>query len=208
MRLSEWRNRLCVMAALALVASAGAAMAQDGGEATGQDLPPGISEEMMAAWQKAASPGPEHERLAAMAGNWTFSGTFWMAPEAPPETSTGTAEREMTLGGRVLVERVKSEMMGQPFEGFGLSGFDNVSGKYWGTWNDNMGTGLMIAQGTCAEDGTCEFTGTWNDAMVNGPKTVRMTMKADADREVHAMYDKAPDGTEFKSMELVYTRSK
>jgi hypothetical protein len=113
----------------------------------------------------------------------------------------------MTLGGRVLVERVKSQMMGSEFEGFGMTGFDNVSGKYWGTWNDNMGTGLMISDGTCAEDGTCEFVGSWNDPMVDGPKTARMTMQAEPGREVHAMYDKAPDGTEFKSMELVYTRA-
>lgn len=203
----RWRIRLLAMAVSALLAGSGAAVAQQGGEAA-QELPPGVTPEMMAAWQAAMTPGPEHEKLAAMAGTWTFTGTFWMAPGAPPETSTGRAEREMTLGGRVLAERVESELMGQRFEGLGLSGFDRVSGRYWGTWNDNMGTGLMIAEGTCAEDGSCEFTGTWNDPMLGGPKTVRMTMKSGPDREVHAMYDKAPDGTEFKSMELVYTRSK
>jgi len=182
-------------------------LAQEGGGGEG-DLPPGVTPEMAAAWQKAASPGPPHQWLTEMAGSWTFVGTFWMDPNAPPMTSTGTAEREMALGGRVLVEKVHSEMMGDVFEGMGLTGYDNVSGEYWGTWNDNMGTGVMTSTGTCTDDGACEFTATWNDPMVGGPKTVRMTVQSKGGGEVHAMYEKAPDGQEFKSMELVYTRAK
>lgn len=187
--------------AVALVATAQVGHAQD----PAQELPPGMTPEMMQQWAEAATPGPEHEKLAAMVGSWTFTGTFMMAPGVPPTTTTGTAERTLMFG-RVLVEKVRSEMMGQVFEGQAMTGFDNVSGEYWGTWNDNMGTGLMISTGTCSEDGSCEFTGTYNDPWAGGPKTVRMTVASTDEGEVHAMYDKTPDGEEFKSMELVYTR--
>ena len=62
---------------------------------------------------------------------------------------TGTATRSVALGGRVLVEEVDSSMMGMPFTGHGMMGFDNVSGKYWSTWNDSMSIGIMVSEGTC-----------------------------------------------------------
>ena len=38
-------------------------------------------------------------------------------------------------------------------------------------------------------------------------KTVRMTSREESpDREVHRFFKKRPDGKEFKSMELIYTR--
>jgi len=188
---------------LMIVAACGLAAAQEP-EATEAELPPGMSAEAMAAWQKAASPGPEHEILAAMAGDWTFKGTFWMAPDAPSMESSGTAERKMIFGGRILVEKVKSEWQGESFEGLAMTGFDNVSGSYWGTWADSMGTGIMVSSGTCAE-GSCEFSGTYNDPMTGGSKTVRMTLTTEGNREVHQSFEPGPEG-EFMSMEVVYTR--
>ena len=38
-------------------------------------------------------------------------------------------------------------------------------------------------------------------------KTVRMTSHDESpDREVHRFFEQGPDGKEFKSMELIYTR--
>lgn len=198
-RFEQWKVVFTAVL-LALLTTGGAGLAQEG------ELPPGMTPEIMQAWAAAATPGAEHARLAEMAGHWTFTGTFMMVPGGPTETATGTAERTLILGGRVLVEKVASQMFGQPFEGQGMTGYDNVSGEYWGTWNDNLGTGVMVSSGTCADDGTCEFIGTWNDALVGGPKSARMTTSSDGDTETHAMYDKGPDGKEFKSMELVYRR--
>jgi hypothetical protein len=175
-------------------------------EAQAEELPPGMTAEDMAKWQQATSPGPEHARLAEMAGSYTFDGTFWMAPDAPPMTITGTAERTMDFDGRVLVEKVKSEWQGEAFEGLSMTGYDNVAKAYWGSWVDNMSTGMMTSAGTCSED-SCEFTGTFHDPMTGEPKTVRMTMTHADGKEIHASYEPGPDGKEFKSMELVYTRA-
>lgn len=198
------QTTFAVVTVLVMVLAAGGAFAASEQASAQGELPPGMTAEDMARWQEAASPGPEHEKLAAMAGSWTFKGTFWMGPDAPPMTSTGTAERKMILGGRVLVEKVKSEFQGEPFEGLAMTGFDNVAGQYWGTWVDNMGTGIMLSTGTCSEE-TCEFEGSYNDPMTGGPKKMRMTMTSDGDVETHQAFEPGPDG-EFKSMELVYTR--
>ena len=65
----------------------------------------------------------------------------------------------MILGDRVMVEEVKSQMMGQPFTGHGMSGYDNVSDKYWATWIDSMSTGVMTSEGTCDANMACTYTG-------------------------------------------------
>ena len=39
---------------------------------------------MMQAWQKAATPGPNHQLLTSLAGEWTFTTKMWMEPGTPP----------------------------------------------------------------------------------------------------------------------------
>lgn len=194
--------------ALSCAALAAPALAEARQEPAGEPSAMSAEEqEMMAAWTRALTPGEPHRELAAMAGSWTFEGTFWMAPGAPPMQSAGTAERTVLLGGRVLQETVRSTMFGQPFEGLGFTGYDNVTGAYWATWTDNMSTGVMISTGSCAEK-RCAFTGSYNDPMTGKARSVRMTSRHEQDREVHEMFDTGPDGVEFKGMELVYSRKK
>lgn len=176
-----------------------------------QQQPPMSAEEqaMHAAWQKAMTPGPQHQALARMAGDWEFQGKFWMGgADKPPMEATGTLHRTMILGGRVLAEEVKSHMMGQPFEGHGMTGFDNVTQKYWSTFNDNMGTGIMIGTGACDAQGVCTFMNEYSDPLTGKTKKSRSVMRHEGDKEVFEMYDTGADGKEYKSMELVSTRKK
>ena len=103
-------------------------------------------QEMMAAFEKAGTPGEPHEQLAAMAGDFKATVKMWMGP-GEPMVSEADVHREMTLDGRVLTERYMGNMMGRPFTGHGMTGYDNARGKYWSTWNDNMSTGLMVSWG-------------------------------------------------------------
>lgn len=202
------RNRRFVTALAALgmatFVGAGTAWAQH----EGHEMPAMSAEEqaMMAAWEKASTPGSQHATLAAMAGDWTFEGTFWMAPGQPPMSSTGTAERTMVLGGRVLVEKVTSTFMEMPFEGHGMTGYDNVTGSYWSTWMDNMSTGLMSSTGSC-DQGKCEWHATMTDPMTGQPSQMRMTSEHGPDSEVHRAYEKGEGGAERLSMELRYKRA-
>lgn len=193
-------------AALAAALTVGVAAAQE------QKQPQMSAEEkaMMEAWAKAATPGKQHKWLAAKAGTWEFAGKFWQTPGQAPENANGTAERTMILGGRVASEKVASPaMMGQPFEGFGLTGYDNVTGEFWGTWADSMGTGLMLSRGKCDDKGACTFNAEFVDPVTGKKKATRMASRDDGpDKEVHEFWDKTADGKEFKSMELIYTRKK
>jgi hypothetical protein len=162
---------------------------------------------MMEAYQKAGTPGAEHKQLAAMAGTYDLTVKAWHTPGAAPTTDTGTATRKTILGDRVMVEEVSSQMMGQPYSGQGLHGFDNVTGKYWATWSDSMSTGLMVSEGSCDADMACTYTGSYHDPVSKQPQATRMTTRwTDKNTEVFEMYAPCPDGKEAKMMEITYKK--
>jgi len=130
-----------------------------------------------------------------------------MEPGAPPVEETGTATRKSILDGRVLTEEVHGQTMGMPFTGHGMSGYDNVTGKYWSTWNDSMSTGVMVSEGSCDAKDTCTFTGSWNDPIKKGPVKSRMTSRWTSPTiQVFEMYGPGKDGKEMKMMEITYTK--
>jgi hypothetical protein len=172
--------------------------------------PPKMTPEQQAemeAYTKAGTPGEPHRKLAATAGKYAVTMRSWHEPGSPPEEESGTATRTMALDGRVLVEQFSGTMMGGPFTGHGMTGYDNVSGKYWSTWNDSMSTGLMVSSGTCDAKNACKFEGTWNDPIKKGPVKSRMTTHwQDSNTEVFEMYGPDKQGKEMKMMEITYKR--
>ena len=199
-KLASW---LLTAAAVLLAAPA---LAQEG------QAPPQMTPEQkaeMEAYMKAGSPGAPHQALAATAGSYDLKIKSWHEPGGPPSEESGTATRKMTLDGRVLVEDVSSSMMGTPFTGHGMRGYDNVTGKHWATWNDSMSTGVMLSEGTCDAQGVCTFTGSWNDPVTKGKITARMVSRwTSPTTEVFEMHAPGKDGKEFKMMEITYTRAK
>lgn len=161
----------------------------------------------MEAYMKAGTPGKPHHDIAGTVGNYKLVIKSWHEPGGPAMEETGTATRKMIMGDRVLVEEVNSSMMGMPFSGHGMRGYDNVSGKYWGTWIDSMSTGIMVTEGTCDANGLCKFTGSWNDPITKAPIKARMTtQRTGPTTEVFEMYAPGKDGKEMKMMEIVYTK--
>jgi hypothetical protein len=161
----------------------------------------------MEAYMKAGTPGAPHQAMAATAGSYDAKVKSWQEAGQPPMESTATVTRTMALDGRVLVEDFKGSMMGMPFSGHGMRGYDNVTGKYWSTWNDSMSTGVMLSEGTCDAKETCTFKGSWNDPIKKGKVESRMTSRwTSPTTEVFEMYGPGRDGKEMKMMEITYTK--
>lgn len=178
-----------------------------------QEQQPQMSKEqaaMMEAYAKAGTPDKPHQQLAAGAGRWDVTARFWGEPGAPPMESKATAERKMILGGRVLQETLRGEAFGQPFEGLGHTGYDNLKQEYWSTWTDNMSTALMTSTGRCHESGSpCTFIGTMQDPVSGQVRHTRGVIRHEGkDKQVFEAYEWGPDGAERKTMEIVYTRTK
>jgi hypothetical protein len=175
------------------------------------ELPPGMSADDMAAYAAAAQTGPMHQHLAKSIGTWKGKVKHFMpgAP-APMESECVTVISGM-MDGRFTRSETKGDMPGMgPFEGFGIYGFDNVSGKFQSTWADNFGTGMMTGTGELSPDGkTLNWSMTYNCPIKKCALTMReVERQISADAMTLEMF--APDpatGKEMKVMEIAYTRA-
>ena len=167
---------------------------------------------MMEAWAKAATPGPEHARLAQLEGEWDMTIRSWTGPGAPPAEARGSSTYRMILGGRYLeqtaVGEMGPEMGGAEFHGAGLTGYDNMRGVYVATWVDNMGTGILYAEGRWDDDTASLVThAEYLDPMSGTTKKVRMVTRIVSPvRHVFEWHEDGPDGGDVKAMEIEYTR--
>lgn len=162
---------------------------------------------MMEAWMKAGTPSEPHEWLAGFAGSWKTTIKSWMDPAGEPMVSQGAAERTMVMGGRVLQETMKSDMMGTPFTGRSLTGYNNVTGEYWGTWIDSMSTGVFVSYGSRdAETRAVTLLGEFSNPLTGASTKTRSVMRSEGDdKMVFEWYENHGEG-EAKTMEIVYTR--
>jgi hypothetical protein len=177
--------------------------------AFGQEQPQMTPEQKaeMEAYQKAGTPGEAHKWLASQAGTYDLKVRSWHEPGGPPMEESGTATRTMMLDGRVLIEDLNCTMMGTPFTGHGMTGYDNVSGKYWAVFTDSMSTGIMVSEGSCDAKKVCTYTGAWNDPIKKGPMKVRMTTRwTGPTTQIFEMHGPGKDGKEMKMMEITYTK--
>jgi hypothetical protein len=153
------------------------------------------------------TPGATHAQMAKSAGNWSGAITYWMQPGAAPTNTTGEAKNEMILGGRYLKSTNTGNMMGMPFEGMGITGYDNAKKVFVSTWVDNMGTGIMYMEGTWDDNNKAiNFSGKMVDPVSGKDLQLREVLKfIDDNNQVMEMYISA-NGQEFKTMEIKYTR--
>jgi len=163
-------------------------------------------EAMMKEWQTYMAPGPEHKMLTDMVGEWEGDITMWMDPSQPPQTMKGATKYESVMDGRYIVGKFSGMMMGMPFNGMDITGFDNALKVFQNVWIDNMGTGMMSTEGKYDKSTN---TVIYKGKMVtpNGSKVdVRQVLKIiDKDNSTFEMFVDYGAG-ETKSMEIKYKR--
>ena len=161
----------------------------------------------MPPWMKQTK---EHAELKKLAGEWDVEFQLWMMPGAPPEKAKGTSKFELVFGGKFVRETVKATMMGKPFEGEGLTGYDTVAKEFITVWFDNQSPVMSMFRGS-RKDGVMTSTGKTPNMM--DPKGTKKDVKAitkyeSADKFIFSMWDVGADGKDTKTMELTYTRKK
>lgn len=201
---------LCVLAIVS-----GPALAQNEKPKAPENVPAGEPpmDPMMEAMMKAAQPGPEHEAMKKVVGTWDAVVKMFDPSLDKPEESKGTMVNTLIHGGRYIRMEYTGEMMGGPFTGSGLWGYDKLSKQYVSTWVDNWSTGVMVMTGTY-DPGTRTYTSTGEMQMPMPDGTVakmpqRETVRIISDdKHIMEMYGPGPDGKEMKHMEITYTRAK
>lgn len=122
-----------------------------GGLALSQDhsgFDPAEMERMKQMGEKFATPSAAHQRLDYFTGVWD---TTTEITGMPPEPGTQTIQ--WILGGRYIQSTVSGSLMGEPFEGRGLMGYDNYKKKYTSVWCDNHSTALLTSEGLADQTG-------------------------------------------------------
>ena len=92
--------------------------------------------------QESPKPGPEHEALKKMVGNWDTT------MKIGGMDSKGTATYKLDLGGLWLTSEMKSELFGEKYTGRGFDTYDAAKKKYVMVWIDSMSTGALLMEGT------------------------------------------------------------
>lgn len=171
-----------------------------------QDSQTDAEKAMMDAWMAAATPGEAHRKLEPFVGEWNVTMRSWMAPGQNPTESTGSATSRWILGGRWLQQEYTGDFMGQPFHGIALTGYDNIRKRYVGTWMDNMSTSLMTTYPTF-DGNVMRASGTMDDPMTGQemPFEEVITIVSENEHRME-MFGPGPDGTMFRTMEIVYRR--
>ena len=156
----------------------------------------------------AGRPGPAHQVFESLAGNWRAEVRCWIEPDGPPEMSLGSARIFWTLSGRFLEEEFHGEMMGRPYTGRTLMGFDNIKQTFNSVSVSDIQTSMFTCEGK-GEHGnkliTMEGRAT---CMASDCKDIPMrTVMRIISPVKHTveMFDRSK-GDNVKTMEITYTR--
>lgn len=95
-------------------------------------------------------PGPEHAWLHKMDGTWASVVQDHFTPDSKPTAGIMTCK---DMGGFWELCDFNSEMMGTPFFGHEILGYDSKRKKHTAVWVDSTGDFMMSMEGTASADG-------------------------------------------------------
>ena len=153
----------------------------------------------------ASMPSPGHAELHRCVGKWNT--TMRMpSPEGKVEETPGTEVSSAVCNGLFVWTDFHGTMMGQPFEGHGLVGYDPGTKTYTNYWVDSMSPFLTELAGTYdSKTKTMSASGKSMDPMGNAvPMTENITWKDDHNRIANFTFG---SGAETQKFEILYTRA-
>ncbi|MGC9940680.1 MAG: DUF1579 domain-containing protein [Verrucomicrobiota bacterium] len=172
-------------------------------EKSGSAHPNVEKEEIVKKLQAAGTPGPGHKALDAFAGEWKNE-VKCLEPGGPVNVSHATSKARWILGGRFLEEEFHGEMMGKPFTGKCLLGFDNTKQKFKSVWVDDLGTAMLTSEGTGENGNNTIVLEGKADCPASGQKDISMKQVLRVISPNKHILEMFHDGE--KRMEITYTR--
>ncbi len=159
-------------------------------------------------WMALSKPGPSHRLLELFVGTWDAKITFRGGLDGKPEVSRGTSTVSWILGDRFIKEDFEGEALGERFLGLGITGYDNAARRFTNVWIDSLNTALATSYGKyLPDDNRFDFVGEIYDPLRGGMKSTRSTMRIiSSNRYEFVMYDEAPNGMEYRALEIEYSR--
>jgi hypothetical protein len=158
----------------------------------------------------AMDPGEGQKKLEPMVGEFDVKIRVWLDPAQPPIESMAVAVSTWVLGKRYVQTMLSGYVMGEPFDGIGYAGYDNVSKQYQATFMDTGGTGMEWFSGSMdPTGGSAKLSATIPDPITGEATTVEMRLKIAASGDhVTELWQEDPTGEPVRIMDLQYTRKK
>ena len=156
--------------------------------------------------QAPPPPGPEHQKLGAFVGNWTFNGELKPGVMGPGGKITGTDRITWMPGNYFIERRNEGKMAGADMKGLEVMGYDAAKKVYTFNYFDSMGT---LGSGTITVTGnTWNATGTASMggvsmrercALTFGAGNTTLTIKCEASTDGGAKWGPTIEGVATKS---------
>ena len=155
-------------------------------------------------------PGPAHELLEPFVGTFQAEVKLYMGP-GDPAVSTGVMVNEFQLNGLWLMQTYKGDAVEGPFPnfaGYGFWGWNFAAQKYEGFWVDSVSPAMQTESGSVDDTGRVwTMLSKHTNPQTGEPMTKKSIIElVDSDNHRMVVYFSSPDGTDFKSMEIHYTR--
>jgi hypothetical protein len=201
-------RRIILIGAAGFLAGAAAVAAQR--PTDGAAEPPDDAHlQALVRWAEMSTPGKHHARLDPLIGTWDQTLRFWHAPDEDAGEARTTTEYSWIMGGRFVQGTCRGVVMGMPFEGMEITGYDSFRGEYITLWIDTMATSFMTTRGTYdAAEGALIMRGEADDVVAGRrDEPIRARLRfVDEDTMVYELYGRAADGKEFRTLEIVSKR--
>ncbi len=149
--------------------------------------------------------GPEHTHLMKCVGKWNATVKMMMAPGSDPMVMQGVEDVTSICNG-MFIETVHKGAGPMPFEGHGITGYDQGKKKYTGVWVDSWGTGMMVSEGTSDAKGVMTCTATMADPTGKAKTCMMQESMPDNNTRIMKMWE----GTDMSvppMMEITYVRA-
>jgi len=163
---------------------------------------------------KLALPGPEHELLKRIEGEFDATYRLWGTPGSAPTVFYSETKNRMILGGRFLESYSKVTEGMFRVESMSYVGFDRRHKKFTTIGMDTFGTYYITAEGTFDEEKSAiVFSGTDEDPVTGITQEFDIILKIISDdeyiSEVIFKDDVMSQGTgAFRMVEIVSKRKK
>ncbi len=182
--------------------------ARSEGSSTRSVKPGAGQDEMLQKAEAAGRPGAGHQALEHFVGNWKGEVKCYKDQDSAPAVSQASAKISWIMNGRFLEEDFRGEMMGKPFHGRTVIGYDNVTQTYRSVWISDMQTSMFMTEGKGESGGkvitlegvaSCPMRG-------QGDIPMKVVLRVlGPDKHTFEMFDES-EGESTKTMEITYTR--